>query len=148
MTSESNIPDPDRRTLPDRRKAEYDALDAKIDKRFDILTDRISRWIKKCIVGGAVLGLGCALGLLGLGLVVKLVQDQRLSVLVTSCQNTNERNKKTNEAIDNAILLLPEASRAKARTDSAPFRLIINATVPFTDDCDAYAHRRLKGERG
>jgi hypothetical protein len=100
MTQEAH--QPDRRQPPDRRKEDYDTLDQKIDERFNALTDRLARFISKALVGFGVLGIACALGLFGFGLVLHReariandIQKQRKATIMRSCKEQNMAHDKT-----------------------------------------------------
>lgn len=99
----------------------------------------------KALAAFIVVGITCAAAIFGFGLVLKEIQQQRFDSLVQTCEETNKRNKNVNSEIDKAIEALPARKQAKAEKDAGPFRLILNASVPYTDDCHEYANERVKG---
>jgi len=99
----------------------------------------------KALTAMVVVGLSCAAAIFGFGFVLKEIQQQRFDSLVQTCQETNQRNQKVNAQIDTAINQLPKEQTKEEEAATAAFRLIIEAAVPYTDDCHAYAKERVKG---
>lgn len=144
---------PERRNPPDRRAEDTAAL-KQLDEGFGSMRAQLAQFIRKSLMAFAVLGLSCAIALLGFGMVLRKqnditnrIQEQRYSVLVQSCKETNDRNKDVNSKIDAAVAQIPDVppgNRAKAKKSAKPFRLIISAAVPVHKDCKAYAKQRLR----
>lgn len=116
------------------------------------LEKRLERFLSRALAAFAVLGISCAVSLLGFGIVLDKqgeqaddIQQQRFDSIKRACEDTNARNKNVNAQIDSAIANLPADKKAKAEKQSAPFRAIISAAVPYTSDCEAYAQDRVKG---
>lgn len=85
----------DRRHLPSRRQADFEHLDEKIDLRFDDLTAKIARFIRKSLVGFIVLGLACTLALIGFGVSLGRIKDTRKDFVYDSCTAQNKRHDNT-----------------------------------------------------
>lgn len=120
----------------------------------EYLERRLSTFFAKCLAIFAVLGITNAIALLGFGIVLgkqsdltHQIQSQRYDALVTSCVETNQRNTDVNDRIDDAIKALPPKGQARATAKAKPFRLILNAAVPYRNDCPSWARARLKGEQ-
>lgn len=100
----------------------------------------------KALAAFIVVGLTCAAAIFGFGLIIKEIQQQRFDNLVQTCQDTNQKNVNVNNEIDNAIDAFPKGKqRDKAQENAGPFRLILNAAVPYTEDCEGFAKERVKG---
>src|SRR5213080_3383907 len=113
---------PDRRRPPDRRKDDVDALDQKLDERFGELRDRLSRFIRLATMGFAIVGIACALGLFGFGLVLKRehknatdIQEQRKNFVLTSCDEQNKRHDQTY----NQLIAAAAVDESKRKTEAA-----------------------------
>lgn len=146
---------------PDRRKEErrevsphQEYLEERLHEFFDLVQERLRSFFAKCLMIFAVLGVSCAAGLLGFGIVLRKqsdltdqIQAQRYDAVLSSCNETNSRNIDVNSKIDDAIAHLPAKRRDKAEKQSQAFRLIISASVPLTRDCYAYAKNRVQGEK-
>lgn len=156
-----SAPDPDRR-IEERRdiSPHQEYLEERLHEFFDLVQARLRRFFAKCLMIFAVLGISCAAGLLGFGIVLSkqgnitdsvaaqnaAIQAQRYDTALSSCNETNARNIAVNQEIDKAIAQLPPDQRVPAEKQSKPFRLIISASVPLTLDCYAYAEARVQGE--
>lgn len=142
--------------LPERRKNPdwYEELKTELDSHADRIEARLRRFYIRALIGFAVLGIACALGLLGFSAVLKnyhtvaqQIQNQRFNALLQNCLDTNERNNQVLSRIDEAVNQIPPGARHdRAVKSSQPFKLIITAAVPFTKDCHAYARNRVKGQ--
>lgn len=148
--------------MPDDQQQEnLEKLTAKLDEHpFGIITqlgyqnleERIETWISRGLIAFSIIGLACALSLVGFGIVLsnqsdttQKIQTQRYQVLLTNCLDQNERHNNVVQRIDDAVSVIPPPERERAEEKSKPFRLILDAAVPYRDDCPGYAHRRLKG---
>lgn len=145
----------ERRTHPGRREDDKDPLEELVEtlkkemqKGFDQLTARLSGFIKKALIGFAILGISCAVALGGFTMVLRAYQNQRYNVFVTNCEDSNDRNKKLLDRDNQRIWKLPIAQQKKALKQSEPYREIINTAFPYRKNCASYARARLKGERG
>lgn len=112
---------PDRRRPPDRRKEDYDQLDQKIDERFNGLTTRLARFISKALWGFAVLGIACAIGLFGFGVVLHReglnaneIQKQRKATILRACNEQNDQHDDTY----NQLVALAKADEAQRKTEA------------------------------
>lgn len=132
---------------PGRREEDHEVLYEELEKGFDKLTDRLSRFIRNAMIGFAVLGISCAIALGGFTLVLRAFQNQRYNVFVTNCEDSNERNQKLLDRDNRRIAKFPLMERKKALKQSEPYREIINTAFPYRKDCVAYARARLKGNR-
>lgn len=120
MTDDSYSPE--RRNPPDRRKEDYATLDQKIDERFNALTDRLARFISKALWGFAILGIACAIGLFGFGLVLHRealnadnIQKQRKATIMRSCREQNVAHDKTY----NKLIFLAKQDEDQRTTEAA-----------------------------
>jgi hypothetical protein len=143
--------------LPEERRKNpdwYEALKKELDEHADRIEARLRRFYIRALIGFAVLGIACAVGLLGFSLVLQSyhrigqeIQGQRFNALLQTCLDTNQRNNNVLTRIDDAVNQVPPGPRHDRAVKSAqPFKLIITAAVPFTRDCHAYARSRVKGK--
>lgn len=114
-----------------------------LDRRNPSLAERV---ILKVLFAMLLIGATCAAGLFGFGLIIDEIQNQRYEALVLTCEETNNRHDDVNKKIDEAVAAVPIGpERNRAEENAGPFRLIITAAVPKTEDCDEYASDRVKG---
>lgn len=155
-----SAPDPDRR-IEERRELSphQEYLEERLHDFFEQLEARLRSFFAKCLMIFAVLGVSCAAGLLGFGIVLGkqgdltdkvaaqnvVIQDQRFDAALSYCNDTNSKHIAVNDEIDKAIAQLPADQRVPAEKQSKPFRLILSAAVPLTLDCYAYASNRVHG---
>lgn len=142
MTEEST---PERRSLTDRRKEEYDALDKKIDQKFDVLTSRLSGFIAKALAGFVIIGITSTIALIGFALVLDhegnntdAIQQQRKDSIERSCNDQNKRHDDTINAFDTVADAAVKTNPSRAKEIRASVKanlLIINAVVP-KQNCD------------
>lgn len=117
------------------------------------LEDTIKKWIFRGLVAFAVIGLACAISLVGFGILLtkqgnntQEIQDQRYKATLDSCMDTNARHDNVILRIDDAVATTPKAERKRAEEGAKPFKLILEAAVPFTKDCEAFARDRVEGK--
>lgn len=144
----------DRRKSP-RRKEEYDVLDKKIDKRFDALTARLARFIVKALVGFTVLGVACAVGLLGFGIVLHRqgsaaddIQQQRKEAIRRTCTEQNDRHDETYSKLIDAAKTdedqrTTEAGKQEVRRRRDVTLALIDALAPH-QNCDDMVNAATK----
>jgi autonomous glycyl radical cofactor GrcA len=123
--------------LPDRRKNTYADLERRIDDHANHIEDRLSRWLRLGLVAFAIIGVVCTISLVGFGIVLREVQNQRHE----ACTNQNGRHDRTltlfRAAASDAIKRDPERApeiRRSINTNVA----IINALAP-KQNCDVIA---------
>lgn len=125
--------------LPDRRKETYAALEKRIDEHVDHIEAMLQKWIRRGLIAFSIIAIGCALGLLGYGYVLRQIQNQRHEV----CQNQNNRNDQTlklfRDAAADLIKKHPEQAVTVRESIDANVR-IINALAP-KQNCDKIAPR-------
>lgn len=125
--------------LPDRRKQTYASLEKLIDDHAEYLDAKLSRWIKRGLAAFSVIAIGCVLGLLGYGFVLREIQNQRHE----ACQGQNDRHDHTvilfkTEAA-NLVKKHPEQASAVAESTAANLRIIDSLTP--RQDCNKLAPR-------
>lgn len=146
---------------PEGDKALEELL-ANIDKHpFGIITQRgyqelenvIQKWIFRGLVAFAIIGVFCGLSLVGFGILLtnqsnttQEIQNQRYKATLDSCKETNARHNNVIKRTDEAVAATPEAERKRAEEGAKPFKLILEAAVPFTQDCEAFARDRVEGK--
>lgn len=129
----------------------YKKLEKKIEDHAESVEARFTRWFTKGLVAFAVMGLICAISLVGFGILLvkqgdltQEIQTQRFNASLDACEDQNKRHdnviQKTNEAVAEA------PNPEQAEKSSGPFKLILEAAVPYTDDCVALSHSRVEGE--
>jgi len=143
----------DQRQNPDRRAAGWHTeLTEELTAYADRIDERLRRFYSRALGAFAVMGIACAVALVGFGVVVdaqktttESIQSQRYDALLQNCLDTNVRH-------DNAINKINAAARLTPKKQKNPrgitaFKAIIEATVPYTSDCRVFAHSRLRGNR-
>lgn len=156
--------------LPERRQTSFRSLEElheELVKELNQHADRIETNTKqnlrgfytKALIGFAVLGIACAVGLLGFGIVLKkqnqtskAIQLQRFEASLDSCLATNIRHDKVVLKIDTAIdtLLQQTAPHPTSKQKQGTklfkilFKEILGEAVPYTDNCVDFARKRVK----
>lgn len=138
---------------PERRQG-YDELNAKINKKYEGLETRLEKFFSKALFAFAIIGMATAISLLGFGLVLnaqsdtaKTIQQQRYESLLNSCLDQNVRHDNVIKRIDEAVAGTPAPQRKQAELSAKPFKLILEAAVPYTADCRVYSASRVRGAR-
>lgn len=130
--------------MPDRRKTPYDSISKKLDDHIAEIEERLRRFFTKALVAFAVLGITSAIGLFGFAFVLDEIQEQRYVSILDTCNDTNARHDNVIAQIDTAVASVPEGRRRELAEERAePFKLIITAAVPKTEDCEAFAKDRV-----
>lgn len=101
--------------IPDRRKNTYVELERKLDAHIDKIEAKFDRWFRRGLVIVALIGLCCAIALVGVYVVLGEIKDTREEFTRTQCEAQNNHNKNTSKAltvaaqhdIDNAKKNLP-----------------------------------------
>lgn len=138
--------------LDERRdRTWFDELKQELEEHADRIEVRIERFFRRALIALSILGVSSTIGLIGFGIVLKKqsntskqIQKQRFEVQVENCLDQNSRHDKVITKIDDAIAALPEKRKARAEKNSQPFKLILEAAVPFTEDCIGVAQSRVK----
>lgn len=116
------------------------------------LQDQIHRWIVRGIVAFGIIGVMCSLSLVGFGILLTrqgnttdTIQDQRYKSLLDACLDQNARHDRVFVKIDDAVAKTPPppARQEAARRAAKPFKLILEAAVPYTKHCRAEAQDRV-----
>jgi hypothetical protein len=128
----------------------YQELKKQISDFSDKIEDRFHRWFVMALSAFAVMAIATGIALVGFGLllarqngVTSEIQNQRYGAQLDACLDTNQRHDRAFKLIDKAIAAAPNQKQAQA--SSGPFKLIINATVPYTEDCRQLARDRVNG---
>lgn len=132
--------------IPPRRDGTPEELEELIIVRSDIHYDavevRLARFVNKSLIAFAVIGVTCAISILGFGFVLKQqhdtsndIQRQRFEALVYACNQQNDRHDRT---IEKANKLLPAQGRLLVI-------LLVNELQPYVPDCVAMAKTKVKG---
>lgn len=125
--------------LPERRQYEhYALLEERLDKHAADIELRLGRFFTKALVAFAVIGVACAISLLGFAYTLRQVQHQRKESFKVACVQQNEQHDK---AIQKAQAILNPDTQAIVVQ-------LIDQIRPYVDDCDAYAQDRLEGKSG
>lgn len=128
---------PDRRgPVHDRRAGTVEALEAIVDEHVERLENRLATWLKRGIIAFAVIGIACAVALVGFGVVLNQIQDTREDFVRTTCDAQNVRHDKAvnkfNKAADESIERNPEFAKEIEEGRSANIA-IIEALAPLQD---------------
>lgn len=130
----------------------YQELSTKLEKQADKNEERFHRWFLAGLIAVAIIGLTSAVALAGFGVlltkqgsITDQIQMQRYSSVLDACLDQNERHDKVIVKIDEAVAQTPPARQRQAREGAKPFKLILEAAVPYTKDCREVARNRVKG---
>lgn len=115
------------------------------------LQEQIHKWIVRGLIGFGIIGLACAISLVGFGILLTKqgnttnnIQNQRYNAFLDSCEDTNTRHDNVVAKIDAAVAKTPKDQQDPKGVEA--FKLILEAAVPFTEDCAGYAQSRVEGE--
>lgn len=141
------------RQVPDRREAGWHTeLTEALTTHADRIEERLRRFYSRALGAFAVMGVACAVALVGFGVVLDsqkatthAIQRQRYDAFLQSCLDTNVRHDNAIRKIENAAKKLPKKKRGPQGIKI--FESIIESTVPYTEDCRVFAHDRVRGEQ-
>lgn len=136
MNEEETKPRFERRTPPDRRKEDYAQLNARIDERFDKLTERLARFITRALIAFAIIGLSSAIALFGFGLVLSQIKETRRDFVFDTCTSQNKSNDETVKAFNEEakrIKKLYPAQAAQIDQSVKSNRRLIDTLAPKQD---------------
>lgn len=137
--SSGNTEERRRLELPDRRKQTYASLEERIDQHVDHIEAQLQRWIRRGLVAFSIIALACVLGLVGYGVVLREIQNQRHS----ACQAQNDRHDRTvflfHKESAAVVKKHPEQAQAIRESTAANLR-IIDALTP-KQNCNKLAPR-------
>jgi hypothetical protein len=142
---------------PERRKSGWhEEVLAALNGHADRIENRLRRWIRKITVGFAILGLACALALVGYGYLLRQqnkttdrIQAQRKEFVRRTCTDQNHRHHKTIGVLDKLLLKQPHKTAAQKKaiaTARSQNILLINALVPL-QNCDKLVRIAVKTGR-
>lgn len=132
----------------------YQELENKLSAHALEIERKFHKWFVRGLVAFGIMALCCSVSLIGFGFllnsqgdVTDQIQAQRYSSLRDLCLDQNKRHDDVIAQIDDAVAAVPPppARQRKARESAKPFKLILEAAVPYTDDCNAAARARVKG---
>lgn len=135
--------DDDRRrrmALPDRRRHTYDALEKKLDHHLEIIEDRFERWFKRGLAAFVIIALCSTAALIGFGINLNQIKDNRERYTRTECENTNKRNHDTSAQLTEAAQADIDKRHTQAGKDEVTRRrdvtlALIDALAPVRN-CD------------
>jgi hypothetical protein len=141
----------ERRTVADRREQGWhEELKEELTAHADRIETRLRRFYSRALGAFAVMGIACAVALVGFGVVLdaqktttQTIQSQRYDALLSNCLDTNVRHDNVIKRIDDAEKKVPKKKRDPQGL--ALFKGILEAAVPYTSDCRKFARDRLKG---
>lgn len=132
----------------------YHELSKKLERQSERNEERFHRWFLSGLIAVAIIGLTSAAALAGFGVlltkqgnVTNQIQMQRYGAVLDACLDQNVRHDKVIQAIDDAVAAVPPppANQQRARESAKPFKLILEAAVPYTEDCRRAAKNRTEG---
>lgn len=154
MTDEPNT---EEYQIIDRRKNGYREVEAKLDSHAEEIERRFDRWFKWGLVAFSIIAITSGIAIVGYGFVLRSqadftrdIQQQRREATVAACQETNDRNKHTVDALKAGS----SVDKANAPDDAARAEIerrvqvtiaLINALAPV-QDCTELADQRVKGD--
>jgi hypothetical protein len=100
--------------LPDRRKNTYEALEKRLDDHLEEIEDRFSRWFTRGLVAFSIMALCSAAALVGFGINLMQIKDNRTLFVRTECEATNKRNHDTSAQ----LIFLAEQDADKRKTQA------------------------------
>ena len=129
-----------RLTLPDRRKNTYEALERRLDLHIQAIEDRFQRWFIRGLVAFAIIALCSTAALVGFGLNLNQIKDNRRLFVRSYCETTNARH----ESATTALTVGSNEDIAKAPNEAAANEIrrrrdvtlaLIDAIAPV-EDCE------------
>lgn len=141
------------RHTPDRRESGWhEDIKEELNAHADRIETRVRRFYSRALGAFAVMGISCAVALVGFGVVLDAqkttthtIQQQRYDAFLQNCLDTNVRHDNVVKRINRAARLVPKKKRDPHGI--ALFKNILEAAVPYTSDCRAFAHARVRGEQ-
>lgn len=122
-------------------------------KGYRELQDQIHTWIRRGLIAFAIVGIACGASIGGMSVLLTKqgnttneIQMQRFKSFLDICLDQNTRHNNVISRIDAAISVIPPPKQAAAKEKAKPFKLILEAAVPYTDDCVQASEDRVKGE--
>lgn len=139
--------------LPERRDRKWvDDIKKELDEHATRIEDRVRAFFVKALIALTIVGVACTGSLIGFGYLLhkqskftQEIQDQRFEVQLSACLSQNLRHDNVITAINNAVAATPKDQEARAKANAKPFKLILEAAVPYTKDCIAAARVRTRG---
>lgn len=122
-------------------------------KGYAELQDRIHRIVVVSLVIFGIMGLANAVALVGFRIILgnqskvaNDIQQQRYDSVLEACEDQNDRHDDVIKQIDDAVAGTPPppVRQRRAKEGAKPFKLILEAAVPYTEDCHELADRRVK----
>lgn len=123
--------------LPDRRRHGYKELEEKLEEHAHEMEDRLRKFFTKALIAFAIVGVTSAGSLLGFGILLKVIQNQRYDA---SYQNCRQQNIRHDEAVAEARKVFPKRTQ-KGVVD------VLDKLQPYIDDCAKQAKSRVRGDR-
>lgn len=139
---------------PERRKGQQELVEH-FDEHADSIEARFQRFVKKALIGFAVIGLTSALALIGYGFVLREqgkivadIQTQRENSLRSLCEDQNKRHDDTSKKLTDAAAKdeaarKTEAGKAEVRRRRDVTLALIDALSPH-QDCDELVKQSVK----
>jgi hypothetical protein len=126
--------------LPDRRANTYEALSNRLDAHVKKSEDHLSRWIRRGLVAYAIIGIACAVALVGFGIALDRITDNRELFVRAECEKTNQRNTDTSNqliglAAEDAQNRKTAAGKIEVQRRRDVTLALIDALAPV-EDCD------------
>lgn len=130
----------------------YRELEGKLGKHADKIEERFHRWFLAGLIAFSIIAITSAGALTGFGVLLtkqgnltNKIQQQRYDSLLDACLDQNARHDDVVSKIDQAVAETPPppARQKRAQESAKPFKLILEAAVPHTDDCRAFARSRV-----
>lgn len=146
------VVDEERHILDRRETGWHKELTEELTAHANRIESRIRRFYSRALGAFAVMGISCAVALVGFGVVLDAqkttthnIQQQRYDAFLQTCLDTNVRHDNVIARIDQAAKLIPKKQRDPHGL--ALFKHILEAAVPYTSDCRKFAHARVRGEQ-
>lgn len=134
----------------------YRELEKKISRHAEKIEGRFHRWFMGGLIAFAIIALTSAVALGGFsvlltkqGNLTTKIQQQRYDSVLDACLDQNIRHDDVIKKIDDAVAEVPPppARQRRAKESAKPFKLILEAAVPYTKDCRKLALSRIKDQR-
>lgn len=140
----------------------YKELKDSLTRQSEKTEKRLHRWLVMGLIAFTVFGLTSSVALVGFGVLLKKqntltnqqssvtdeIQKQRYNSFKDLCEDQNKRHNNVIGQIDEAVAAVPPppARQRRARESAKPFKLILEAAVPYTKDCAGAARARVNGQ--
>lgn len=130
--------------LPDRRKNTYEQLEERLDTHIGEIEKQFSRWFVRGLIAFAIIGIACAVSLVGFGIVLNEVSDTADQVQAQTAANKATAAQIQQQRQDS---IKTECERTNKRHDGAESALVQGSNQDQANAKDAAARKEIRRRR-